>query len=222
MLRATASRRDVTRERAGLPMSADTPFRRLAHVLAALVACLAAMPALAQRGAMTVPRNLDQLTDRAQDIVRGTVVDARVEKHPELDALDTIVVTLRVRDTLKGAAQGTFTFRQYIWDVRDRYDAAGYRKGQDVLLFMIAPSRHGLSSPAGMQQGRFHIRRDAAGREVAVNGSGNVRLFEGLRDPAKLGVALSARQAGLAAKHRRGPVAVDELSAMVRAFARND
>ena len=48
------------------------------------VAALAPASASAQRGAMTVPRNLDQLTDRASDIVRGTVVEARVEKHPEL------------------------------------------------------------------------------------------------------------------------------------------
>lgn len=203
-------------------MSSVTPHRRLANVLVALAACLAALPAFAQRGAMTIPRNLDQLTDRAQDIVRGTVVSARVEKHPELDALDTVVVTLKVRETLKGSARGTFTFRQYVWDVRDRYDAAGYRKGQDVLLLLVAPSRHGLSSPAGMQQGRFHIRRDATGRDVAVNGTGNVRLFEGLRDPAKLGVTLGARQARLAARHRQGPIDAADLTAMIRAFARND
>ena len=170
---------------------------------------------------MTVPRNLDQLTDRASDIVRGTVVEARVEKHPELTALDTVVVTLRLKETLKGAARHTFTFRQYIWDARDVYDAAGYRKGQDLLLLMIAPSQHGLSSPAGMDQGRFRIVRDRAGREMAVNGAGNARLFEGLGDAGKQGVALSARQASLVAKHRGGPVAADELSAMIRAFAGN-
>ena len=68
------------------------------------------------------------------------VVAARVEKHPELTSLDTVVVTLRVRDTLKGEARGNFTFRQYLWDVRDTYDAAGYRKGQDFVLLLIAPA----------------------------------------------------------------------------------
>jgi hypothetical protein len=204
-------------------MSADTMRCRYPRVLLLLVACLAAAPVFAQRGAMTVPRNLDQLTDRAADIVRGTVVSARVEKHPELTNLDTVVVTLHVRETLKGSAQGTFTFRQYIWDIRDRYDAAGYRKGLDVLLLMIAPSPYGLSSPAGMDQGRFRIERDRSGREMAMNGTGNLRLFDGLRAEAdKEGVALTAKQASVIAKHRKGPVDLAELTAMIREFARNE
>ena len=204
-------------------MSTACLCRGLRHVLLAVVACLAAAPAGAQHGAITIPRNLDQLTDRASDIVRGTVVSAEVEKHPELSNLDTVVVTLQLTDTLKGAAQGTFTFRQYIWDIRDNLDAAGYRKGQDLLLLMIAPSRYGLSSPAGMDQGRFRIQRDPSGREMAVNGTGNARLFDGL-DPAadEAGVALTPKQAGLVAKHRRGPVELDELTAMIRVYARNE
>ena len=112
-------------------MSTDTMRLNLRRFLLLVVACIATAPAFAQRGALTVPRNLDQLTDRAADIVRGTVLSAHVEKHPELTNLDTVVVTLRVSETLKGQAIGTYTFRQYIWDVRDRYDNAGYRKGQD-------------------------------------------------------------------------------------------
>ena len=204
-------------------MSADTMRRRYPRVLLLLVACVVAAPVFAQHGAMTVPQNLDQLTDRAADIVRGTVVSARIEKHPELTNLDTVVVTLRVRETLKGSAQGTFTFRQYIWDIRDRYDAAGYRKGQDFLLLMIAPSPYGLSSPAGMDQGRFRIERDRSGREMAVNGTGNVRLFDGLDAAArKPGIALTQDQASLIAKHREGPVELGELTAMIRAFARDE
>ena len=144
-------------------MSIDTLRRNLHRSLVLLFACIVAAPVWAQRGALTMPRNLNQLTDRAADIVRGTVVSARVEKHPEFTNLDTVVVTLRVRETLKGQAQGTFTFRQYIWDIRDTQDAAGYAKGQDMLLLLIAPSAHGLSSPAGMDQGKFRIERDRSG-----------------------------------------------------------
>ena len=46
-----------------------------------------------------------------------SVVSVRMEKHPELTNLDTVVVTLRVRETLKGQAGETFTFRQYVWDL---------------------------------------------------------------------------------------------------------
>jgi len=199
-----------------------TLFHSLARVSLILATLMFAMPAAAQRGALTVPRNLDQLTDRASDVVRGTVVSAHVEKHPELANLDTVVVTLRLTDTLKGSAQGSFTFRQFIWDVRDRQDAAGYRKGQDLLLLMIAPSRYGLSSPAGLEQGRFRIERDRKGREVAINGTGNFKLFEGLDASTKTAASLSSRQASLVAKHRKGPIEAADLTAMIRAFAGND
>jgi hypothetical protein len=200
-------------------MMPTLPRRAALASLLALAACVAASPALGQRGAMTVPRNLGQLTARASDIVRGRVVDARVEKHPQLAGIDTVVVTLRVQETLKGSASGTYTFRQYIWDFRDRHGAAGYRKGQDLLLLMIAPSEYGLSSPAGMQQGRFRIEHDRAGREVAVNGMNNLKLFNGVpQDALRQGAPLTAKQASLAAKHRTGPVELGELESMIRVF----
>ncbi len=63
-------------------------------------------------------------------------------------------------------------------------DVAGYRKGQELLLLMNGSSRYGLTSPVGLEQGRFRIQRDRSGREVATNGAGNLRLFERLRDAA--------------------------------------
>ena len=186
----------------------------------AIAALFLAAPAFAQRGAMTVPRSLEQMSERAADIVRGTVVSARVEKHPELSNLDTVVVTLRVRETLKGEARGNFTFRQYIWDIRDRWDAAGYRKGQDLLLVLNAPTRYGLTSPVGIEQGRFRIQRDRNGGFVALNGTGNLHLLDGVAEAAaKDGVALNARQADLVARHRGGAIELGALMAMFRAFA---
>ncbi len=188
-------------------------FLRRILMLALIVV---ADPAVAERGALVVSRNLDQLTDRAAQIVRGNVTSARLERHPEL-GLHMVVVTMRVRETLKGPAQSTMTFRQYVWDIRDRTDLAGYRKGQDLLLLMIEPSRYGLSSPAGLGQGRFHIRRDAEGREVAVNGHGNFRLFDGIdAGIARKGIALSSSSSHLIQAHRSGPVAVGELTGLIR------
>jgi hypothetical protein len=187
-------------------------------VLLVMVACTA--PAWAQSGALTLPRNLDQLTGRSADIVRGTVISARVEKHPEFSGLNTVVVQLQVKETLKGQASGVFTFRQYIWDIRGGKDAAGYRKGQELLLMMIEPSRFGLSSPAGLDQGRFVISRDKNGREVAVNGHGNMKLFDGISAQAVAkGIPLSARTASLVQKHVGGPVELRDLTALIRELA---
>ncbi len=193
----------------------------LKRILLLLAVIAVALPACAQRGALTVSRNLDQLTERSAVIMRGTVTDARVEKHPELPGLNTVVVTLRVKETLKGKAGETFTFRQYIWDMRDRSNAAGYAKGQDWLLMMIAPSARGLSSPAGLEQGRFRILRDKTGTEVAVNGQSNFKLFEGMSAQlAKKGVTLSPKSSSLVLKHRSGPVAVGDLTGLIRELAK--
>jgi hypothetical protein len=179
-----------------------------------------AMPAAAQRGAITRPQNLAELTEEASVVVRGQVLSSRVEAHPQYRSLTTVVVTLRVEETLKGSASRTFTFRQYVWDLRDRVSGLGYRKGQHVLLLLTAPSPIGLSSPVGLEQGRFRIARDAQGREVATNGYGNAGLLSNLGSTAeRKGIALSAPQRRMATEHRRGPIALEELRGLILRFA---
>ena len=202
---------------------ANHSLRRILRPLVLVAACAAATVAFAQRGALTLPRNLEQIVAGSADIVRGIVLSASVEKHPELSNLNTLVVTLKVRDTIKGGAQDTYTFRQYIWDVRDVRDAAGYYKGQEYLLLMNGPSRYGLTSPAGMEQGRFRIARDASGRDVAVNGRGNAHLMQGVgADLAKSGASLSRESAGLVAKHQQGEIPVEDLVRLIRELMQGD
>jgi hypothetical protein len=185
-----------------------------------LLGTLCAVPLHAQRGAYVQPRNLAELVSQSAVIVRGTVVSARVEPHPELTHLSTVVVTLRVVETLKGSASGTFTFRQFIWDIRDRYDAAGYRKGQHLLLLLNPTTSYGLRSPAGLEQGRFRISRDAEGREVAVNGHGNVGLWERMDTELKSKrLTLSLRSAALLQQHPTGPLALNDLCDLTRDLA---
>ena len=88
-----------------------------------LFALVFAAPAGAQRGAMTAPRNLAELVDEAGVIVRGQILSAKVEPHPDFPALWTVLVTLRVEESLKGQPVSTYTFRQFIWDERDREEA---------------------------------------------------------------------------------------------------
>ncbi len=190
---------------------------------AAFLTLLLASPLAAQRGALTLPRSLDQLVDQAATIIRGHVVSARVERHPTLTNLHTIVVTLRVQQTFKGQAGQTFTFRQYIWDVRDRYDAAGYRKGQHLLLLMNPPTRYGLSSPAGLEQGRFRILVDRQGREYALNGHANAGLFRQMSQRLeKSGRTLQPSLSQLVDQNRSGPVQLDDLKIFIRTLAGNN
>ncbi len=61
-----------------------------------LFLCFAASPLASQRGAITLPQNLVELVDESAVIVRGHVISALVEPHPELQDLHTVIVTLRV------------------------------------------------------------------------------------------------------------------------------
>lgn len=191
------------------------------HSLACALAVLLGAPTLsAQRGAITVRQNLAELVDEAAVIVRGSVVSARVEPHPQLENLSTVVVTLRVERTLKGKAGGTFTFRQFIWDVRDRYDAAGYQKGQYVLLLVTRPSEYGLSSPVGLEQGRFRLVAGAGGQWLAVNGAGNHSLWRGLKDAlTQRGIALPSRLERIVAEESAAPIPLDDLEEIIAALA---
>ena len=178
-----------------------------------ILACFATL-ATAQRGALTAHRNLAQLTAQAATIVEGTVISAKAELHPQFSALQTVVVTLRVSRTLKGQPAGILTFRQFIWDMRDRASAAGYRRGQRLLLFLNKPNENGLTSPTGMEQGRFRLIPAAAGRPLAVNGHGNAALLEGLTQKLSR-TKLSSQATTLLAQHRSGPIALDQLEELI-------
>ncbi len=189
-------------------------------VAAIVLAALAAAPGRAQRGAITTPVTLADMVDEASTIMLGRVAGMRVEPHPEFANLTTIVVTLRVDEVLKGEAGETFTFRQFIWDVRDKYDAAGYMKAQNLLLLLTKPSLYGLSSPVGLEQGRFRIERDNKGKLTAMNGYGNVGLFADVsREISAKGIHLSPQLSAKIAEHRAGPMALDDLREIIRAMA---
>lgn len=184
-----------------------------------LLMALLSSGAVAQRTALTVTSPLDRLTSEAHLIIRGRIAAARVEPHPQLTNLMTVVVTVNVDETLKGSARRTVQFRQYLWDIRDQRNAAGYAKGQEMLLMLGSVSQYGLTSPVGLEQGRFRIVREK-GEATAVNGRGNVGLFDSLAERARTrGVALSAKTAtGL---RRDRPAPLTDLQDAIRAFARS-
>jgi hypothetical protein len=152
-------------------------YRRALAV--AFVVTLLAGSLQAQRGALVKPRGLEELAQKAARIVHAHVVSARVEPHPQYPTLTTVLVTLHVDETLKGKAAPELTFRQFIWDWRDKQDAAGYRKGRELILFLNKVNEHGLTSPSGMDQGRIEVRRTSEGRAVVTPQSGR-RFFQGV------------------------------------------
>lgn|GEM_PF-1646972 len=192
-----------------------------AFVLTFLVLVCSPPESSAQHGALTAPADLQRLVQTAATIVRGHVVSAVVEPHPQFANLQTVVVTLTVSKVLKGDAGATFTFRQFIWDIQDVETAAGYRKSPELLLFLNPNSQYGLTSPVGLEQGRFRIERDVKGNAFASNGRHNAGLFDQLDVKASAqGITLSPQARALAAKPSGGvPLAVLEeaVSALVGA-----
>ncbi len=161
------------------------------------------------------------MSQEAATIVRGHIISAKVEPHPQFKNLTTVVVRMSVDSTLKGTPSRTLEFRQYIWDIRDQFDAAGYAKGQELLLMLGPVSKYGLTSPVGLEQGRFAITRDRSGKAKAVNGAANFGLFDQVAQRAKQqGVQLSPKTRTLLQTSTAGPVPLDELEDAIRTFGR--
>jgi len=133
---------------------------------------------------------------------------------------DSRYVGLTLPRTLARLPYGEETIPTETFHFRDKYDAAGYRKGQELLLLLNKTSEYGLTSPAGVEQGRFGISRDAKGNLTAVNGHGNVGLFANFAEQMKRpGLKLSPRASALVARHRQGPVPLPELEEIIKQFA---
>jgi len=189
--------------------------------LLVVVLALFALPVPGQRGGVTLPADLGQLTDLAETIVRGRVLMSYVEPHPEFRKLRTLVVVLRVERILKGHPEQTLSFRQFIWDARDRYDSTGYRKGQEYLLFLNGPTPAGLVSPVGLEQGRFRIERTADGQVSAVNGHANVELLRPLVQQMRFRLLpLSTVTRATVERHERGPIALNQVEELVENFVK--
>jgi hypothetical protein len=174
----------------------------------------------AQSSARTVARSLDQLIGEAAVIVRGQVVSVRFEPHPQLQNLMTVVVSMKLSQTYKGLPQKLLVFRQYAWNVDPRFRSTEYQKGQELILLLRPVSEYGLTSPVGLEQGRFVITSNPrTGEKLAANGWGNLGLFDHVEERARTqGAYLSPRAIAAVRQRRPGPVPVEQLEDVIRAF----
>jgi len=160
------------------------------------------------------------MVEQAETIVHGSVISAKIEPHPELKNLSTVVISMSVQSMLKGKAQKTLQFRQFIWDMPGKLSAAEYQKGQELVLLLGPVSKYGLTSPVGLEQGRFRVTHDSTGQAFATNGRGNLGLFQGTEQRAQAAkIRLSARTAGLVRQSQPGPVPLADLKEAIQGFA---
>jgi hypothetical protein len=210
----------VTKSRAlGRTLSID--FTVAVIVSLAAIFCVSSA-AHAQRGAITLPRNLADLSSNAGQIIQGRVVSATVEPDPRYNHLQTLVLTLAVDDVLKGQAPTTFTFREFLWDVRDISDHAGYHLGDEVLLFLNGPTPLGFITPVGLQQGRFRVLKGADGQDYAINANQNSGLFDNVVRSGALNAAkLSVKSRATVQSFQRGPIPLTALKESVHLLVQN-
>jgi hypothetical protein len=167
---------------------------------------------------LTLPVNLTYLAQRADIIVQGRIADVRYENHPDFDKIPTVKVTLEVQEMLRGPSLQTCTFREVLIGLKARKGQKAYKVGQRLMLFLPSPSKYGLSSPVGIEQGRFHITRTAEGEDTIANEIGNAGLFKDVENTVFMsGIRLST-------KHRRlieiqnGPVPLEEFTELVKSL----
>ncbi len=145
--------------------------------------------AAATAGATTVVRmDTRALVTRSSDIVVGEVSATRSYWDESRTRILTDV-TVRVESRLKGGAGGELTLTQ-LGGVVDglRYHiegSAAFAPGEEALLFVWRDPQ-GRAQVNGLAQGKFEIRRDAAGRATVQRslpglGVGDLKSLRPLR-----------------------------------------
>ena len=188
-------------------------------VVLSLLLLMIASSSSAQSSAITLPQNLSELVAQSPIVVQGWITQVALVPHATFKNLVTVAVTIQVESALKGTPAGTYTFRQAVIDIRDQERTMGYQAGQHVLLLLIQPNAYGLSSPAGLDQGRFRIVSGPRGNLVAVNGVGNAGLFRGLPSELQQNSAVTPRMRSLFSKSNPGPLDLSELKTVIRTIA---
>jgi hypothetical protein len=191
-------------------------------ICAVVLLCLSSTKySFSQSSARTLPRSLNELIAESDTIIHGFVLSSKIEPHPQLRNLMTVVVEISVKDTYKGKKKGALVFRQYVWNVKGG-KSAEYHVGEELVLLLRPVSKSGLTSPSGLEQGLFHVIPDRSRRLTAVNGRANIGIFDHLEPDARTrGIPVSAHLATLIHNHHRGPVLLADLEEAIRTFARS-
>jgi hypothetical protein len=129
-------------------------------------------------GAATVrPVGLDEMIDTATTAFQGTCIENRTELDPRTNLVVTYT-TFAVEDVLKGSVPSTHTIKQLGGTLPGEGLALRvegiptFVVGESYVVFLAGVSEAGFSSPIGLTQGKFAIRRDAAGQAVTVGRGG--------------------------------------------------
>ncbi len=135
----------------------------------ALAAILAAPSAYATT--LVKPMTLDEVTAEAKHVVHAVVTS--VTSGRDEDGVPATWTTFEVAETLKGEDAPSFTIKQYgvatpLADgtVARLAGLPSYEVGEEVVLFLRGASRRGFTSPVGLGQGTYRVKRHGPKPEV--------------------------------------------------------
>jgi len=138
-------------------MNSNTFIHRLMRLLVILIATIST-----NISATTVlPLSLQQLSDRAELIFYGSVLENEVIRDGNNSRIATLT-RFQVHDLIKGQAADTHTIKQIGGAIAGGrslriHGVPRYQVGESYVLFLPRPSSLGFSSPVGLQQGNFTV-----------------------------------------------------------------
>ena len=156
-------------------------------VICLLLLCFQLAGALSVDATKVLRRNIQELVSMGDQIIVGKVVQV----HDGIDAQNVpyTEVTIEVRETPKGSASGSYTFRQFgLTQPRDMGNGLTnlnvtpdgwptYSQGEQVVVFLYKEAPWtGLRTTVGLIQGKFTIRDGFVSNDLNNEG-----LFKGVR-----------------------------------------
>jgi hypothetical protein len=163
-------------------------MKRKAWVTIALLVIIGFSPRA--EAVMVMPFNVEELARRAEKVFVGTCTN--VSHKVNESGISVVEVTFVVTETIKGEVGSTVTFQQLDAQTQPPFQPTTandrirehpqgifakaaligmptYRPGEEVVLFLAAPGKLGLTSPIGLVQGKLPVTTLASGEKMVTN-----------------------------------------------------
>ena len=133
----------------------------------------------------TTVRTLDlfEMVRLADRVFSGKCLSAQ-SQWDETVGFSIVEYTFEVLEAIKGVQPGGRVVFRQIQSVRKGVvvipGIPHYQKGQEILLFLHRDSRSGLTSPVGLGQGIFQVKRIPGDKMGVISPSGNRNLVSSL------------------------------------------
>ncbi len=134
------------------------------------------------------------------------------EKSGDSTSVPVLEYVFAVQGGIKGLQTGeTVVFRQVGTGLQGALDIPHYQKGQELLLFLHGDSRLGLTSPVGLAQGVFQLKKTAEGEIGVLNALENTNLKYNLSGAAAQESGISAVELNSVATKKPIPLEIFSL-----------